>query len=79
MPESQTIELITIERRTITDEREIDAWINRYPITKNAEATLVYFLEHMLVLGNEAGFFVENETSRKRRTSKGFGGDVNVF
>lgn len=39
----------------IRDEDAIDTWIDGLGITKHREAALVYFLLHLMALGNDAG------------------------
>ena len=39
----------------LRDEGAIDAWIDRLGISKHREAALVYFLLHLMALGNDAG------------------------
>jgi hypothetical protein len=39
----------------IRDEGAIDAWIDELGITEHREAALVYFLLHLMALGNDAG------------------------
>ncbi|QJW98586.1 hypothetical protein [Frigoriglobus tundricola] len=39
----------------LRDEGAIDSWIDQLGITKHREAALVYFLLHLMALGNDAG------------------------
>jgi hypothetical protein len=39
----------------LRDEGAIDAWIDELGITKHREAAVVYFLLHLMALGNDAG------------------------
>jgi hypothetical protein len=57
MSANEKQELIELLDRTTKDEAEINAFLDKYPMTKHLEARLVYFLGHLLALGNDAGFF----------------------
>lgn len=57
MTNSERIELTALIRQNRTDGHEIDSWLDEHRITIHPEAALVYFLEHLLALGNDAGFF----------------------
>src|SRR5262245_12621954 len=57
MNEHERRELKGLLEPTARDEAAIDAWRGDYPITIHPEARLVYFFEHLLALGNDAGFF----------------------
>ncbi len=59
MSESEKAQLNALLRRSMSDGAEIDAWLDRYRITEHPEARLVYFLGHLLALGNDAGFFFQ--------------------
>lgn len=47
--------LRAIKPLVIRDVSAIDAWIDELGITKHREAALVYFLLHLMALGNDAG------------------------
>lgn len=49
-------ELKMIDDRFVKDEVEIKAWYRKLDITKHAEARLVYFLGHLLAIGNDDGY-----------------------
>jgi hypothetical protein len=57
MSEPDKQELTVLVQRTIPDNDEIDRWLDEYSMTKHREAALVYFFQHLLALGNDAGFF----------------------
>ncbi len=39
------------------ESEELARWLDMYPMTEHREACLVYFLFHLVALGNDAGFF----------------------
>src|SRR5688500_14625581 len=47
-------ELRLLVERIIPDEPAINTWLDEYNITQHREAQLVYFLMHLLALGNDA-------------------------
>jgi hypothetical protein len=57
MSQAEKAELTQLLQQTIKDDREINKWLDQYPMTTHPEARLVYFLEHLLALGNDAGSF----------------------
>lgn len=45
-----------MNRLTLRDEKQIDDWIDELGgLTKHKEAARVYFLLHLIALGNDAG------------------------
>jgi hypothetical protein len=61
MSESERRELIDLMQRSKSQVTEIDNWLDEHRITEHPEARLIYFLEHLLALGNDAGFFRTSE------------------
>ena len=46
----------SMNRLTLRDEKQIDDWIDELGgLTKHKEAARVYFLLHLIALGNDAG------------------------
>lgn len=55
--QAEKIELSRLCRQTLKHEKEIDAWIDKLGgLTEHREAALVYFLEHLIALGNDNGY-----------------------
>ncbi|MBX7103942.1 MAG: hypothetical protein K1X57_07665 [Gemmataceae bacterium] len=51
--------------RVADDFDDIDAWLDRYPMTHHKESALVYFALHLVAIGNDCGVLTARPRNRE--------------
>jgi hypothetical protein len=51
--------------RVADDFDEIDAWLDRYPMTHHKESALVYFALQLVAIGNDCGVLTARSPNRE--------------